>query len=203
MMPSSPEEFRSVDHALASGAIQPGDIVYMSSRYLDIGIQSLYALVAAAYMGTPFYHVFVALPDGKMGHFVHDNYRPQLPPGCADGRTPNLQFGSLREYMTFRQAYRPVYRVMRSHPRDLAPTMLGLCGRVFPPPLLILASTLGAVRIDPNRYAHCNSYVGMMLERLGLLKPSPNPHRDYIPSTLLHHHLPKAGFAVASTFTIA
>lgn len=185
--------------------LEPGDIVYMASRRLGASfLHSTYALLAAAYMGTPLYHAFLVLPNGRMGHFVHEAYEPRLEQACSVNQA--LQFGSLSEYVKAREKHDPVYMVFRHPTRplvDIESKMRALCDRRFPTEIQIGLSLLGLVYLDPEVYAHCNSYIGVMLARDGYLVESKNPHREYIPVRLITEYLPRAGFRVVKTVGIA
>ena len=192
------------DAAALASRMQPGDIVFMASRDIDATfIHGSYAVVSAAYMRTPFYHAFLVLPEGRVGHFVHNLYTPRLEMACETGTA--LQFGNLAEYIEARQRNRPVYMVFRHPTRplvDVERKMRELCDRRFPSELQILGSILGLIYLDPTVYAHCNSYIGILLARDGYMPLAADPHREYIPVKNIQTHLPAAGFRVVKTLAI-
>lgn len=189
---------------LIHNILQPGDIVFMSSRVLPLyKPHSYYTIWASAIQSTPWYHVFLVLRDQKLAHFIMDSYDPQLGRPCRN-RNPHLQVGHLDMYVSQRAKYSPLYLVLRRPvPVVFDDHIQGLCNALFPwLPLIGLNMVLPVVE-DSSRYLHCNSYVGVLLQNMGLLpRTISHPNRTFIPVRLLDTYLPQAGYRSVGTFDV-
>ena len=183
--------------------LQPGDIVYMSSRYLPFNntdVSNVYSVVSSALLGTPFYHVFIVLKDKQMVHFVKPSYYPKLNKLCG-----NVYVGDIDYYVRERQVNAPLYNVLRrsSQPVVFDDDINHLCNIQFPSFHSIALSMFFPSTLPSDLYAHCNSYVGLLLEKKKLLPRVQYANQAYVPSRLLHEFLPKAGYTSIGVFNIS
>ncbi len=183
----------------SNNVLQPGDIVYMSSHDVPLTrLHSYYSIWASAYMGVPWYHVFLVLQGSRVGHFVLRGYTPQLEHVCGN---EFLQVGDLTYYISIRRKYKPAYLVFRrSQPRLFDPHITALCDYQFPFLPLIGINLLYPV-IETGKYAHCNSYVGLLLQHMKLLpRDIQEPNRTFLPHALIQRFLPMAGYNPIGVF---
>ena len=178
---------------------QPGDVVFMASQNLSfVNPMSYHAIYANLILQTPFYHVFLVLKNGMYAHVISQAYRPRYQQHCND-----LYVGTIADFLNARQEYAPLYAVFRrpNNPVFFEPHLSALCGRHFPA-IPVLAAGMVFSRIA-QKHVHCNSYVGLLLEHMGLLTPpSAHPQRDYIPSNMIRLYLPRAGYNLVGYYKI-
>lgn len=191
--------------------LKKGDIVYMASTHTPLSNPSNhYAVMAAWWMKQPFYHVFLVLPDRKVGHFVAPNYFPRLTTFCG-----RFETGDLAHYIKERSVYDPLYMVFRHRTKELdytpyLPLMCSLRFAPFPEVCWLWLREKIAGRPIPADIAHCNSYVGILLQYMGLLPPlkstpatsfqSSHSTFTFIPSRMIGEFLPSAGFRVVGIY---
>lgn len=172
--------------------LRPGDVVYMASTHFPLdSIGHHYTAFASVYMRQPFYHVFLVLPHQRVGHFVAPGYIPRMKTLCG-----HFEGGSLACYLRARQPYRPVYRIFRPPQEiDYEPILRQhMCAYRFDSFPRIAAGILFQWPDAPFR-AHCNSYVGIMLQKMGKL-PKHIPSYKFIPSAMMSTYLPMAGYRI-------
>lgn len=173
--------------------LQPGDVVYMASRKLGWGLHSLYAVMSSIVLRTPLYHVFIVVDKGAVAHFVHDAYQPHLTRVCAG----NIEMGNLKFYLNYRRSTDPLMTVFRreSGKMNMPEDARSLCDLRFMKTWDIALSVLFPWIKFERHKAHCNSFLGLLLERKGWIPPTDGDHNQrYIPSNMINKYLPLSGF---------
>jgi hypothetical protein len=176
-------------------ALHSGDIVYACIRQ-----SAPIAKFVNAFTGTCFYHVGIVVEQGSTKYLLHyvdpaynDFFQPK-PLGCGlrpsgEGAANNLnpclsEISSLLE----RGAKYDTRILVRTYNGSLSSNdIMGLarrigCGRPYDQRFYLSYFT--------QRYKrdvvvlHCNTFIGLLLEAMGELPPSPHPVRDYVPGRL-------------------
>ena len=168
--------------------IQTGDIVAFASRFPGITPKAV-----AMFVGCPFFHVGVAVSNNELLHYIEPNlewfYRPHrrlCPTGPCFSNVSDL-VDAHREH-TGRAAMcvlRPTSSVKREDIVDAA-MLVARCGnrpRYYEDSFIVSYVTR---RFHPvGDTLHCNTFIGVLMEQLGLLPISEHPREDYRPGRIL------------------
>jgi hypothetical protein len=181
-------EHHAAKNACTVADIRIGDVVAFASRYPGIVPKAV-----ATFVGSPFFHVGIAVSNGEMLHYIEPNlawfYRPRrrlCPTGpCFSNISELVEAHSKHTGGVTMLVLRPASKMQDgaiidaarwvsrcgSHPRNYEDSyIVSYVTRRFHP----VIDTL-----------HCNTFVGLLMEQLGRLPISEHPREDYRPGRLL------------------
>ena len=181
--------------------MHPGDIVYMCSRKL--AWYDAYVAFLNVTGKTPYFHVFLVLPNYKMAHFVHSNYLPSLTSICDAHPESRVRSADLYEYLSSRQSSHPLYKIYRRTTTMTYEAYLSSCENTCHVGFAGLWHTLFSS--SKKEKLHCNSFTGLMLQKIGLLPSallscSNNLNKEFTPFKMQTKYLGEAGYDCTGIF---
>ena len=181
-------------------SLQNGDIIFtcITNYYLE-DLYGIHSVLSNMIMNTPFYHVYIVVELDGIKYFLHCtkfNFNKKVKKMCNKD-FPWFEIDSIKSFLQSIQKYECIFKVFRNSSikntniYELA--LNNFCQYTFIHRIYLFLEYLFNKNFTTSTL-HCNSYVGLILEKLNLLEPISNVNSEYIPSKLINIYLPKARF---------
>jgi hypothetical protein len=187
--------------------LQNGDILILAKQKLNMK-DLFYHITACNLLNTPYYHIGIVSGDNYV-HFVKKNYYPQFNWYCPN-KDNGIQISPLKLFLEkYNEKHRPIIKVLRNEKIkeiNILEKMTDFCEYQFEAKhLSILLDYYGInslLKIEKTDKLHCNSFLGVLLEKIGILPESLNKSAEYIPNNICKILEEKGKYKVLEKFVI-
>lgn len=188
-----------------SSNLQNGDIIILAKQKLSVK-DLFYHITACNLLNSVYYHIGI-VSNNNYVHFVKNNKKFNW---YCQNKDNGIQISPIKLFLEkYNAKHKPIIKVLRNEKVkdiNIKDNLSDFCEYQFEAKhLSILLDYYGInslLKVEKIDKLHCNSFLGVLLEKIGILPESLNKSSDYIPNNITKILIEKGEYKVLEKFVI-